>query len=679
MSNLMKIFTPIKIGNVEARNRIMMLPMGMGYSDDYYINEQNINFYRQRAEGGCGLITIGGNMVADLWGTTPQYASQKECLGIWDDKFIPGLMNLTKAIRDAGAKSICQLNICYEWRRDGTHPLEAVGPSAGVGGPFAIPLRELTIEEIELMVNHFGDGGRRAREAGYDIIELHLGIGYMLSRFISSNSNKRTDKYGGTLEKRCQIVLEVIEDIQKKAGADIPIMVRISADDYMPEGNRIEDTKKIIPILEKAGIVAFDIQAGFHECPQPLTNEFVPDGVNVPLSAEVKKVTKLPVAVGYRIDGVEQAEAIVREGKADFIGMGRALIADPDWAKKGSAGHPETIRRCLVCSRCLDSVFKGEDLRCSVNAEILSPLGKPQPAARKKKVVVIGAGPGGMEAARVAAIRGHDVILFDKGSRLGGSLVLASVLNHRMQRLVLWYKQELATLPIDIRLNTEVTPAMLDRMNPDEIVVSPGGEPIVPNVPGLNGDNVLTPFDLKSMVAGKAPKSGLLWWGASLGAKMFIGYPNLVSQVLSFHWPVKKRIAVIGGGFAGLEVAHSMMKGRDVTVIEESNKLGYDVGIINRNTLLNVMKEGGVKFEKQTKVKEITRNGVIIVKLDGSEGFVPADTVIVAIGLLENRKLYEQLSSRFKNVHLIGDGAGGREIRRTMEAVRDGYEVGMTI
>lgn len=679
MLKTMKLFTPIKIGNVEARNRVMMLPMGMGYSDDYAINDRNIEFYAQRAQGGCGLITVGTMMVSDLWGTKPQYASQKECLGNWDDSFIPGLKKLTGVIRDAGAKSIAQLNICYEWRRDGSYPLEAVGPSAGVAGPFSIPVRELTVEEIGIMVGHFGDGARRAREAGFDIIQLHLGIGYMLSRFISSYSNKRTDKYGGTLEKRLQIVYEVIEDIKKKAGTDIPIMVRISADDFMPGGNRIEDTKKIIPLLGKAGVVAFDIQAGFHEAPQPLTNEFVPDGVNVPLAAEVKKVTNLPVSVGYRIDGVQQAEKILQSGSADFIGMGRALIADPEWANKGASGHPETIRQCIVCSRCLDSVFKGEELRCSLNPEILSDLGKPKPASVKKKVAIIGAGPGGMEAARVAAMRGHQVTLFDKGSRIGGSTVLAAVLNHRLARILTYYKHALAKYPMDIRLNTEVTPAILEQLKPDEVIVSPGGTPIIPNVPGIKEKIVITPYDLKSMVAGKAPKKGLLWFGASIGAKMFIGFPTFVSKILRFHWPIKKRLVVIGGGFAGCEVAHAFMKGRAVTVIEESNKPGYDIGIINRKTQLDHMKKGGVKVEASTKVKEITSKGVKTIKADGTEGFIPADTVIVSVGIEENKELYNQLTKKFKNVHLIGDGAGGKEIRRTMEAVRDGFDISMRI
>jgi len=679
MAKEYKLMEPIKLGNLELKNRVYMLPMSTELGENYHVTDRLVNFYAARAKGGTGLLTLGTVMVSNFYDTKPQYPSQKGAMGIWDDEFIPGLKKLTSAIRENGAKSCCQLELCYEWRRDGSYPLEAVGPSVGRGGAFIAQVRELTVEEIKIMIGHFGDGARRAREAGFDIIQLHLGIGYMLSRFVSPHSNKRNDEYGGSLERRMRIVQEIIADCQKKAGADFPIMARLSAEEYMPGGNTVEDTKKMVPILEKAGIVAFDIQVGFHESPKPLVNQFVPSGAFVDIAHEIKKVAKIPVIAGYRIDSFELAEQIVEQGKADMVGMARQLIADPEFANKAKAGHPEEIRRCIVCSRCLDAVFVGKGLCCSVNARVASTLGPPVPAKKSKKVAVIGAGPGGMEAARVAAMRGHDVTLFDKGSHLGGSLVLASVLNHKMVRLTSWYKQELAKYPINIRLNTEVTQAMLEQMKPDEIIVSPGGEPIIPNVPGLNGKNVLTPIDLKSMVAGKAPKKGLLWFGTALGAKMFIGNPEFVSKVLSFHWPVKKRLVVIGGGFAGCEIANSFMKGREVTIIEESKRIGSDIGMIDRKTQVDILKSNGVKLETLTKVKEIKPKEVKIERADGSTGVIPADTVIVAIGLNENRKLYNQLLKKFKNVHLIGDAVGGDEIRRTKEAVRDGYEIGMTI
>ncbi len=318
-------------------------------------------------------------------------------------------------------------------------------------------------------------------------------------------------------------------------------------------------------------------------------------------------------------------------------------------------------------------------LSCSVNAEVQSPLGMPVPGTGNKHVVIIGAGPGGMEAARIAAQRGHRVTLFDKGSRLGGSLVIASILNEKLEPLVAWYRQELASLPIDIRLHTQVTTSLLEQMKPDAIIVAPGGEPIIPDVPGVNGKNVLGGFDMKKLIEGISPKKGLLWYIAAKGANMIAGNPSLMRLAMSFHWPVKKRLAVMGGQFAGLETAMSMMKGRSVTIIEQTKRLGSDLAMIDRNTQLGILKDGGVRMETLTSVKEITPDGVKVIKPDGSEGFIEADTVMLSLGLEENRKLADQLGAKFKNVHLIGDGAGGGEIRRTKEAIRDGYEIGMKI
>jgi 2,4-dienoyl-CoA reductase (NADPH2) len=284
-----------------------------------------------------------------------------------------------------------------------------------------------------------------------------------------------------------------------------------------------------------------------------------------------------------------------------------------------------------------------------------------------------------MEAARIAAKRGHKVTLFDRGSRLGGLLNMACILNEKLERLISWYRQELKSLPIDIRLKTEVTIAMLEQLKPDVIIVATGGEPIIPSVPGVNGKNVLGGFDMKKLIEGIPPKRGLLWRLAAVGAKRFAGYPSLMRLSLRVHWPVKKRLAVIGGGFAGCEVAMSMMKGREVTVIEESKKLGSDIGIIDRSTELDIIKAGGVRTETLTRVKEFTSRGVKVVKQDGSEDFIVADTIMLSLGVKENRKLADQLATKFKNVYMIGDGAGGGEIRRTREAVRDGYDIGMRI
>jgi 2,4-dienoyl-CoA reductase (NADPH2) len=673
----MKLFEPIKIGTVELKNRVMMLPMSVELAENYRTTDRLIDFFAQRAKGGVGLVCLGTVFVADLWGTTPLYPSQAHASGIWSDDFIPGLKKLTSAIRENGGKSCCQLDLCYEWRRDGSAPLEAVGPSDGPGGPFVPHVRELTVEEIHIMVEQFSDGARRAREAGFDMVDLHGGIGYMISRFISSFSNRRTDDYGGTLEKRMRFIEEIIAASQKKAGKDFPLITRISAEDYMPGGHTIEDTKKMVPILERAGIAALNIQVGFHEAPRPLVNQFVPEGAFVHLAEEIKKIAKVPVIAGYRIDSAELAEEIVEKGRADMVGMARALIADPEFVNKTREGRPETIRRCIVCSRCLDGAFVGQGVNCSVNASVGKDLGEPVPG--NKKIVVIGSGPSGMEAARVAAGRGHRVTLLERGRRLGGLLVLASIMNEKMERLLLWYRQEMESLPIDIRLNTEVSETLLEQMEPDAIIVAPGGEPIVPDVPGVDGENVIGAFHMKKLIEGIPPKKGLLWRVAAEGAKHFGGNAAFMRRSMSLPWPVKKRVAVIGGGFFGCEVALAVMPGREVTIIEESGKIGGGIGIIDRQTQLNLLKEGGVRFKTLTRVKEITPAGVKVIDKDGLEGFVDVDTVMLALGVKENRKLADQLAAKFKNVHLIGEGTGGGETRRTREAVADGYEIGMKI
>jgi len=677
MSKTMKLFEPIKIGNVEIKNRAALLPMSTELTEDHFVTDRMVDFYAQRAKGGVGLLTVGTVYVSDFRGTHPHYPPHRGAPGIWSDEFIPCWKKLTSAVRENGGKSSAQLSLYYEWRRNNTLPLEPVGPSEGPSGPYVPNARAATVEEIQIMISEFGDGARRAREAGFDIIELHAGVGYGVNRWLSPYSNKRNDEWGGSLEKRMRFLLEIIADCQKKAGKDIPLMVRLSADEYMPGGNTIEDTKKMIPILEKAGIVAFSIQAGFHESERPLVNQFVPDGVIVDLATECKKVTKLPVMAGYRIDSPEMANDIVTQGRADMVGFARALIADPDLVKKYKDGQAETIRRCIVCSRCLDNIFVGKHLDCSVNAEIASPLGKPAPG--NKKVVVIGAGPAGMEAARIAATRGHKVTLFDKGSQLGGSWNLASIMNFRLERPLAWYKQELAKLPIDIRLKSEVTEAMVDQLKPDVIVVAPGGEPILLDVPGADGGNVLGGHDIKKLMEGIPPKKGLLWRFAAIGAKSFGGCHKLMRFGLGIHWPLKKRLAVIGGGFAGCEVAMELMKGREITVIEESKRLGYDIGPMDRRTELDIIKKGGVRTETLTKVRAFTRDGVKVIRQDGTEGFIKADSIMLSLGVKENKKLYDKLSKKFKNIHLIGDAVGDGETRRTREAIRDGYDIGMRI
>jgi len=679
------VFTPIRVGGLRLRNRLVFLPMTTGLVDDYEITDAFIDFYEQRARGGVGLTEIGSAYVCDLSGCRTQYPTAGQAAGIWDDRFIDGWTRLAGAIREAGSVSCVQLQVCYEWRADASHDLEAVGPSDGPGGPFVTHLRELTPDEIHLMIRQYGDAAVRAQKAGIDMLEVHAGIGYQVSRFLSSFSNRRTDEYGGTLEKRTRLLTDIVDEIHSRCGADYPVMVRISADDFMPDGNRVPDTQQILPIVERHGIAAWSIQVGFHEAPRLLVNQFVPEAAFTDVARECKKATTLPVITSYRINDIDVCEKIVAEGSADMVGMARQFIADPEFAIKAERGEVDRIRTCIVCSRCLDNIFVGKKVQCSVNAQVAHPdLGfgatpSRVPAAECRNVVVVGGGPGGMEAARVAALRGHHVTLLERTGRLGGVLTMAQVLNKNLESMVAWYRREIARLPIDVRLRTTATVEAVRALAPDAIIVSPGGTVIQPTgVPGLDRKNVISSSDLKRLVEGSPTHGhGLMWELSGIGLKAVHANPHLMRWGIGTPLLIKERVAVIGGGFAGCEVALAMMKGRQVTVVEEAKKLGNGIGILDRKPELTLLEEGGVTLLPGTRLVEVNDGGILVEDVDsGTREQVAADTVILALGVETNEDVHRRLSEAFPDIDvtLIGDATtpdGG--VNRTLEAVGGGY------
>ena len=677
MPRVKKLFEPIKVGGVELKNRFVMLGITTGLGENYKVNDRLTNFFADIARGGTGLATVGSAYTADFSSTQPLYRVLPLGVGIWSDEFIPGLRTLARTIHDNGAKAACQLTLCYEWRRNKDVPLEGVGPSEGPGGPGVRQVRALTIDEIHEIVEQFGEGARRAREAGFDIVEFHAGIGYFINRFLSPYTNKRTDDYGGSLEKRMRLLLEIIDSAKKKAGSDYTYMCRVSGDEFLEGGNTLEDTKKIVHILEEAGIAAINVQAGWHESPRPLVQQWVPSGAFVYLAEEVKKATNLPVVAAYRIDDPLLAEEIVAKGKADLVGMARALIADPEFPNKAKEGRLDEIRRCIACCRCLDNTFLGNPMACSVNASVGRESAKPAP--QSKRVLVIGSGPAGMEAARVAAMRGHKVTLCEKGLRLGGLLMLAAVLNDKLENLVKWMTTQMGSLPIEVKLRTEVTPVLVEDMKPDVIIIACGGEPIIPEVPGVNGDNVISPHYIKNLMSGIRPKKGIAW-GAGTFAKYFSGKPATMRKFMSLDFPIKKRVAVIGGQFPGCELALSLMeKGKEVTIIEESARLGSDIGIVVRWVEMDMLRKGGVRMETRAKVKEITDKGVKVSREDSKEELIEADTVMLALGVKESTALAHELEGKVPAVYLIGDATANGGIKRVMEAVASGFEIGSKI
>ena len=606
MAKYQKLVEPFKIGNVELRNRFVMLPMTIEKVDNYHVTDDLVDFYEQRAKGHAGLIEIGSCYVCDCFGTEPKYHTTTGACGCWDDEFIPGFQRIAEVCHKHGSKVAAQLQLCYEWRASGDDPLLSYAPSKDVpSGPFVgMPEREYTKEEIAEVVKQYGQAARRCKDAGIDIIEIHAGIGYMVMRFLSKYSNHRTDEYGGSAENRARFLCEIIDEIHKTCGDDMPILVRISADDLMPDGNRIADTLELIPIIEAHGVDAWSVQAGFHEAPRPVANQIVPEGEFIDLAKQVKTVTSKPVFPGTRINTLDMCEKVVTEGYGDAVGMARQFIADPDTARKVEEGRPEQVRPCIVCSRCLDNIFIGKPCQCSVNANVWEgvEVGLPQdkPATEKQHIAVVGAGPGGLEAARVAAERGHKVTVLEKSDKLAGLLTMAQVLNANIEPLVSYWNEEMKLHPnIEIKLNTKVDVDTLRALNPDQVIVSPGGGIIPIDVPGIDGKNVVKSEDIKAMCNGIVPEGkGMIWKAAVAAIKAQGGTVGFMRMGLNMKSGptaiVGKRVVVVGGGFAGLEVAEAMCDGREIWVIDPAKKLGNGIGIIDKNPTINLLKKKGV-------------------------------------------------------------------------------------
>ena len=694
-----KLNTPFKIGNVELRNRFVMLPMTIEKTDNYHVGDDLCDFYEQRAKGGAALIELGSCYICDCFDTHPKYHTTTGAVGVWDDCFIPGLTRTAEVCHKHGAKLAAQLQLCYEWRPDGTHELLSYAPSKDVvSGPFVgMPEREFTKEEIQLVVKQYGDAALRCQKAGIDIIEIHAGIGYMVMRFISKYSNHRTDEYGGSTENRCRLLTDIIDEIHRQCGDDYPILIRYSADDLMPGGQRVEDLKEVIECVEAHGIDAWSIQAGFHEAPRPVANQLVPEGEFIYLSKEAKKYTKLPCFPGTRINHLDVCEQILLDGSGDAAGMARHWIAEPEIGIKVAEGRSEEVRPCIVCSRCLDNIFVGKPCKCSVNPNVyFSQFGLPQdkPAENpNKKFLIVGAGPSGLEAARTLKMRGYkNVTVVDQKKKPCGLLNLAQVLNDELPPLVDWYNNEIKRLGIDVRCNTKATPEFIKSFGADEVILAVGPETVSPDVPGKNNKNVIDSHALKELVEGKnTPGMGFMW-GLSCFGMGILGAPlGLMKWGLGTHLLVKKRMAVIGGGFAGIEVASAMNEGREVTVIEPNKKAGAEIGFIDKNPELRKLKKEGVKILTSTKVKAYTKEGVLCEDAEGKQFTVPADTIIAGTVCVDNTALYDMVKA--DNVHLIGnasphDGWEGvkendpyktDEYKRCLEAVRDGYLVGMKL
>ena len=634
------IFSPIRIGTVEIPNRLVVPAMVMNYCNiDGTATERYIAYHEARARGGWGLI------ITEDYAVDPKGKGFPNIPGLWNDSQIEGHAELTRRIHDIGGIIFAQ--IYHAGRQTGAR---VIGSQPVAPSPIPCPSirempHELTAVEIKEIVEKFGDCALRAKRAGFDGIEVHGGHGYLIAQFMSSYSNKRIDEYGGALMNRLRFPLEILANIRLKVGSDFPVMFRISGDELVPGGRTIEETKAIAMVLEEDGIDAIHVSAGTYGSAYAIAPPAaVGHGWITGYAQEVRKVVDIPVVTVGRITDPLLAEAIIASGKADLVAMGRASLADPDLPNKAAVGRCEEINFCIGCMQgCMGMISLYQPATCLVNPT----LGREDemrilPTKTKKRVFIAGAGPAGMEAAMVAAKRGHEVRLFEKSGRLGGQYYLAAVppAKGEIASFIVWLKKQLADNGVSIHLGTELTEEIVSRERPDVVVIATGSTPAPLNVPGK-------------------------------------GHAVTAHDVLEGKAAVGRRVAIIGGGMIGAETAnHLAHHGKRVTIVEMLPAVARDEQDHVRLFLLKELAEKGVTIYVHASVIEVSDDGLVIERGGRRETIGPFDTVVTAVGLQPRNELQSKLEGKVDRLLTIGDAAG---VRKALEAVAEGYRAGLEI
>lgn len=641
------LFTPFKIGKMEVKNRIVLSPMGHNCSlPSGAKSDWEIDYFEERAKGGVGMITTGCTPL------TEQIAQGSHEGTLESDVVLPSLTDMCERVHRWGTK-IC-LQVTPGTGRN-AYPNEFGDPPISAS---AIPCyfkpdilcRALTVEEIKDIVGKFRFAAGLAVDAGFDAIELHAHAGYLFDQFMSEIFNKRNDEYGGSVENRTRFIRECIAAVREVVGPDMPILVRIALDHGFEGGRTFPESIEILKWLEKAGVDALDIDSGSYE---RLDYIFPPSYMGPACMQYVCKTAREAVSVPLLNGGTHDPDTaldLITSGDADFAVLGRALIADPELPKKLLEGRREDVRPCLRCNEdCIGRIWNHRTkLSCSVNTRVGEERAfKIEKTDSPKNVVVIGGGPAGLEAARVAALEGHKVTLFEKDGHLGGTAKIIATASYKryIRALIEWYTVQMEKLNIDIRLNTEISIDDPILAACDNIIVSTGTVPVAPPISGIDSANVVTMYDAHkdhSIVAGK-------------------------------------NVVVCGGGESGcdggLELA--MEYGKNVTIVEMADMLARDAMFINRDCIVRIMGEQNVRMMTSTKVMKIEECGVTVQKEDGSTELLPADTVINALGMKPTTELVDELKAKYHTkTRVVGDSA---KMGKIGTAVRTGFFAAMSL
>jgi 2,4-dienoyl-CoA reductase-like NADH-dependent reductase (Old Yellow Enzyme family)/thioredoxin reductase len=640
------LFTSLTIKKITLRNRIVLPAMNTNFADaDGSVNERFTRYYVERGRGGTGLIIVSAANI-DL-----RARARIGSLLLHEDSFIPKLQVFTDAIHATGAKVIQQLN--HNGRLLGsTKDLQTGGTSEPVG-PSAIPRlitgecpHELTTSEIKELVEKFGQAARRAQMAGFDGVEIHGSHGYLVNQFFSVYSNRRQDEYGGSLENRLRFSLEIYRRIRELTGDDFIISYRLNGHEFAPIETPFSDVIVLARRLEQEGIDLLHVSAGNCEIPANLLKMIppgsAPNACYADLAAAAKKEVKVPVITVGRITTPQIAEDILEAGKADLVATGRALICDPYWPQKALNGKSENIRHCLGCNQgCMERLTQEKMITCLYNPEV-GREGESHPPVQKKRVWVIGGGPAGMEAAIVSASRELRVDLFEKEDKLGGQALLASISPGKEQFSAVrdYLVSELKRLKVTIHLNKEVVADEILQNQPDAVILATGSISLIPNVPGIKLDNVVTARDVLG--------------GMKVGKKVFVA----------------------GGGLVGLETALFLsLDGKEVTVIEMLEDIGGDIGPLNRALLKEALAKSSIEIKCKTRLGKIDPT-FVTVQGEAGEYQIPVDTVVLATGARSQNSLLLGLTGKISQIYSVGDCQSPRKM---LEAVQEGYDAAFQI
>lgn len=639
-----QLLSPIKIGSMEVKNRFVVPAMGTNYANpDGTISEQFIKYHAARAKGGYGLITTEIMAIDPLGRGIPNQP------GIYDDKFIPGLKKLTDEIHRYHGKIVVQLHHAGRQTMSAIIGKQPVAPS-----PISCPLekeipRELSTAEVYDLIEKFGEGARRAKEAGFDGVEVHGAHGYLVAQFMSAYSNKRIDEFGGSLTARMKFPVEIVKSIRRKTGNDYPIIFRISGEEKIQGGRTVEESAVAAKIMEEAGVNAVSVSVGVYgSMPWIVPPSALPPGLNLDAAARIKQSLSIPVMVAGRINEPVLAEEAIRTGKTDMVALGRESLADPDLPNKVAAGALEEISPCIACLQgCTGYLFDPDhgQASCLVNPFVgKEGTLKIEKTDAPKKVMIAGGGPGGLEAAWIAAQRGHSVTLYDKENVLGGQYRIGAIPPAKQDILIAlkYYIHMGKKYGVKYKLNTEVTPELVYAENPDAVILATGGIPLVPNLKGVNNPKVIKAVDV-------------------LEGKQTVG----------------PKVLIIGGGLVGVETADFLGEhGYQVTIMEMLPEIGRGEEDSVKYFLFERLKKYGVAVVTGAKVEELLDDGVVYEKEGKKEQLQGFDSVIIALGAKAYNPLEAEIKDKVAEIYVLGDAV---KARRAIDAIAEAAAIAVKL